>query len=331
MTTRIRRNRALRRLSAALQAILPAVCVAAAGCQAPPRAASTAPASAPTTTQWSLRGWSGTQIRTEHWVVNTTTTDPHWMDDLPQFVEAAYGQYQTLVPAPRTSRALTLYLFDNAVQWEDYVDPLGIGRSDVDLLAQVSGISHKDVTAAYVGAEPTETLSSIAHAGMHQYLWLHDAGDAPLWVREGLATLCEGFDQRKDRFMFEPRFNGKRWHQARLAILNRSLFDLETLLDLEGFEKSGEPYMAARIYLAELWGLMVFLEDSRQYQKGTQQMRTDLADGTFRLKVRGYIAASSGPMSPGQAAFRLYITEDLDKFEREFRDWLPGYVALRNF
>ncbi len=75
------------------------------------------------------RQFKGQEIRTEHWIIYTTTTSPEWMDQLPVFVEACYAQYQLLVPAPDTSRCLTLYLFANSVQWEDYAALRGVSRS----------------------------------------------------------------------------------------------------------------------------------------------------------------------------------------------------------
>ena len=283
---------------------------------------------APTTTQWSYRQVKGLQIRTEHWVIYTTTTAPKWMDQLPTFVEGCYEQYQQLMPAPDTSRSLTLYVFANGVQWEDFAATRSVPRTNIDVQAQLGGFTQRDVSAVYDSAAAADVLRAIAHEGMHQYLWQHCPAEPPMWVGESLATLAEGFEQRGERFVFEPRYNSRRFEQARLAIQKKWWLDLHDLLTPEGLGKMPNPNVAARTYLAQLWTLATFLQNDRQYGKGFEQMRLDLSSDTFKLKLQGYIAAGPEGLTPGQAAFRLYITEDETLFWQRYWDRTIRYLNL---
>lgn len=299
---------------------------AIAGCTPHPRPVPvTMPA--PTTTQWSQRQLHGLEIRTEHWVVYTTTMTPYWVENLPTFIEACYAQYQTLVPAPDGARSLRLYVFDNAMQFDDFAAKMGVPKASLDLQSQLGGFTQRDVSAVYV-QRPIDTLRAIAHAGMHQYLWQHSAADVPTWVSEGLATLAEGFDPREHRFVFEPRYNDRRFSQARLAIQKKWLLDLHTLLTLEDYRKIPNPDVAARTYLAELWTLVTFLQNSKDYQKGFEQLRRDIASDAFQLKLQGYLAAGKEPLSPGEAAFRLYITDQDAVFWQQYYDKTIQYLNL---
>lgn len=305
------------------------------GCAAPRQ-----PLAAPTTTQWSYRSYKGLQIHTAHWVIYTATTEPRWVDSLPPFAEAAYQHYQALVPAPATSRALALYVFANSLQWEDYGRLMGVPQNEVTVLGQLTGFARKDTAAVYVSSEPAYTFSAIGHVGMLEYLWLHDAGDAPLWVREGLATQAEGFDEQQDesllcpgqttriRYVFDPKFNARRANQLRVAMQQKRLFNLDDLLSVEDFSKSPNPQISAQTYLAQLWAMMVFLQESKEYRRGFEQMRLDLASGALQQKVQGHLTGGKEGMTSGQAAFRVYITQDAGAFQARFTDWSMKYVGM---
>jgi hypothetical protein len=298
------------------------------GCTPHPRPVP-ATMSAPTTAPWHYRQHLGTEIRTEHWIVYTTASarSLKWMDSLPTFLEACYSQYEILVPAPDASRSLTLYLFANGIQWDDYAAKMGVPPTSIDVLSQVGGFSQQDVSAVYV-TSPLATLRAIAHEGLHQYLWQHGRTDLPTWVSEGLATLAEGFVQQDKQFVFEPRFNDNRFQQARAGVQRSNWLDLHSLLTLEGFDKTPTPAIAARTYLAQVWTLAAFLQNDQYYQKGFEQLRRDLATDSFNLKMQGYMAAGKDGLTPGEAAFRLYITEDESTFWTRYYDKTIQYLSI---
>jgi hypothetical protein len=299
---------------------------ALAGCTPHPRPVPVV-ASAPTTSEWSYRQFRGTQIRTEHWVIYTTTMEPSWMDRLPRFVEACYSQYKALVPAPDTSRSLALYLFANGVQWDDFAAMQGVPRTSIDVQSRLGGFSHKGVSAVYLDS-PANTLRAIAHTGMHQYLWRHSPAQPPTWVDEALATLAEGFDWRGRTFRFEPRFNDWRFEEARAAIQRDWLLDLHTILTLDGLAKLPNPQTAAKTYLAQLWTIAVFLQNDRHYRKGFEQLRQDVSTDTFQRKMEGYMAAGKEAITPGEAAFEFYITQDQPLFWTRYYDKTVQYLNL---
>lgn len=296
-------------------------------------------ASEPTVSPWSYRNAEGVQIRTDHWTIYAATQDKRQVDDLGPFVEAAYQQYQRLVPAPATSRALTLYIFDTSAQWHDYARLMGLQDGHISIAGRLNGFAQKDTAAVYLSRERAFTLGTIGRVGMLEYLWLHDAGDAPLWVRQGLATMCEGFNAQQEgsilapakmvrtRYVFDPKYNGKRMNQLRVAIQKNWLYDLETLVAIEDFASSPNPQVSVEAYLAQVWALMVFVQEEPQYRKGFERMGRDLVDGSLPLKVQGYLAADDG-RSPGAAAFHFYITDDLTTFQKKFTAWLMNYAKI---
>ncbi len=283
--------------------------------------------SAPTVRQWSEGRFTGTEIRTEHWVIHTTSTQPYWIEALPVFVEGCYAQYQHLVPAPANSRALKLYVFETALQLDAFAAMVDAPRDGLDQRSNLGGFAHKGLSAVYI-QQPGETLRAIAHTGMQQYLWYHAASDLPTWVSQGLSVLAEGFDQRDGRFVFEPRYNYQRYSQARVAFQKGWLMDLEALIEPEGrLGDTPNPTVAAQTYLAQLWAMMALLQ-RKPHEEGFEQLRRDITSDAFALKVRGYIAASEQPLSPAEAAFRLYVTEDLAAFRRAYRNHLVKSLNL---
>ena len=78
----------------------------------------------------------------------------------------------------------------------------------------------------------------------------------------------------------------------------------------------------------------------RKYDDAFERLRSELGTDRMRQAVSGYIAAyptSHGhPMSPGEALFRAYITEDFERFSAEYGVWLkkvsqPGQDPWRLF
>ena len=71
---------------------------------------------------WSFRKISGTKLSTEHFDIHSTLRDHQLQQALPEFLEAAYDQYSTLLPPPASGegKRLQTYVLNDRSQWDLY-------------------------------------------------------------------------------------------------------------------------------------------------------------------------------------------------------------------
>jgi len=278
--------------------------------------------------EWSYQDIPGKQLRTEHWMIYTTCREDFWTESLPAFLEACYDYYKGLVPVPADSaRLMKLYLLDNRLEWEVFTRKFVGKRAGLYLKIRHGGYTRRDTSVVYRTSRGA-TLSVISHEGMHQYLWQHGAIRIPAWIGEGLATLCEGFRQEGDKFIFAPGANPFRFGDLRRAIRNDALIELPRLLTISAGDVIAKADSSSSVYYAELWAMMRFLREARPYRAGFRKLCAELCSEQFPVKIRGYIAAHERPIPPGEAAFRLYITDDLQTFWVRFREYAARLAGL---
>ena len=71
---------------------------------------------------WPAGGPSGKRLTTEHWDIRTTIRDDGFLDLLPEFMEAAYRQYEKLFPnmEKKDRRPLRVFLFQTRGEWDAF-------------------------------------------------------------------------------------------------------------------------------------------------------------------------------------------------------------------
>jgi len=283
---------------------------------------------------WSFEQSEGTRLTTEHFDLFTTIRDAQLRDYLPGFLEATYRQYTRLLPSPGGQQSrLQTYLFADQRQWDRFARTRFPERYHVYSRIQVGGFAEGGTCVVYNLNPRSYTLSVMAHEGMHQYFGSRFDQRLPAWLNEGLACYCEGFDVRDGRPVFTPLQNTVRLNSLREALSGDALLPLNELLATD----AGQVIVQSRsrhttAYYAQAWGLVVFLQHGAKgaYAAGFRAMLDDVAAGRLSAKARAarVAAGAAETMSFGEAVFQACVTDDLDGFEKRFREYL---VELAGF
>jgi len=279
---------------------------------------------------WKLGPWEGQKLVTDHYEVYTTVTDPTLVQTFPELIERAYEYYKQLVPPARQpAEPMKVYLLATRAQWAYMTRRLTGPRAEAFLKIHYGGFSEGGVSNIQYVSHPA-TFPLLAHEGLHQYLHhcVHPA--VPAWVNEGLATLCEGQRWTGSGLKeFDPAYNPVRRNQLAEAMLKNRLFPLKKLLSTNAGEVVHETSSRVATYYAQVWMLVLFLQEGEggKYAPAFRQLRETLGSGELddRLRVE-QIWAEGKAVSPGEALFRSFITDDLDTFEHEYIAFLRARV-----
>ena len=79
---------------------------------------------------------------------------------------------------------------------------------------------------------------------------------------------------------------------------------------------------------------MVFLTRPARdnaYRDGFLRLLEELGTDEMDRKARAFLAADTdGKMSRGEAIFRAYVSDDLERFNQEYQAWLLAFLALES-
>ena len=309
--------------------LLLAAAMLAAGCAT---ATSRPVSSAARSESWTFAGSPGQCLQTEHYRVYTTSDNRMLLTRLPEFMEAAYGQYCALTGLPATAadqKPMNVYLFATRNQWAVFTRQITGAQSDVFLQIQNGGYSFRG-TGVYWDMGNVATYSVAAHEGMHQFLFARLRDGLPAWAEEGLATQMEGFEVTSDRVQFTPQRNNGRMNSLRGVILSGKWIDLNKLLSTDaGDYVSG---IGAPDYYAQLWALVLFLRSDGRYRQGLERMVSDAAQGRLRAEMQVPEQMGRGreyTRSVGLPVFQRYISADLPAFQKQFRDFAHKAAQMK--
>ncbi|NOX58417.1 MAG: DUF1570 domain-containing protein [Planctomycetes bacterium] len=282
---------------------------------------------------WSVGGMSGTKLSTEHFDIHSTLTDSQLQAALPSFLEAAYDQYHSLLPAPESStKRLQTYVFNNRAQWELFAKKKYPRRYPVFQKISAGGFAVGNECVVYY-IRRTYTLSVLAHEGMHQYFANYFSARLPAWLNEGLATYCESYELPSDGTKFTPRRNSFRLNALREAMTSDAIFPLRAMLSTDAGKviNQGRARLT-KTYYAQAWAMICFLRhgEKGKYAGGFQDMLDAIVDGKLSQAGRagGHQTQQSRSAKYGEGVFRAYITEDLETFEKQFNDYLYDLVGF---
>ena len=245
---------------------------------------------------------------------------------IPDLVERAYTFYQRLVPpAHAPAERMKVYLLATRNQWATVTKRLTGPRAEVFLCVRNGGFSDNGVSIIQF-VEPAITGPLLAHEGFHQYLHCCVDPAVPAWLNEGLAVVCECQRWSYTRLVdFDPHFNLTRQSRLAEAINRDRLFPLEELLQTNAGNVVQETSTKVGTYYAQLWGLMLFLKEGEngKYAAGFERLRRELATPAPAQHLRAeQIWSPSGAITPGEALFHSYISDDLPMIEREYTRYL---------
>ncbi|UCG17342.1 MAG: hypothetical protein JSV19_04780 [Phycisphaerales bacterium] len=303
--------------------------VVLAGCSPVPEA----PPFSLTEEDWSYGRHAGKRLVTDHFEIYTTLTDADLRDVLPLFLESAYRQFTSLVPPPaEPDPKLQTYVFGNRAQWDRYVRQNFPARYPVYARISAGGFAEQNKCVVYY-IRRIYTLSVVAHEGFHQYLGALFPVPVPAWVNEGLACYCETFQFKKGVPVFTPTDNAFRLNSLRQSLAGDTLIPLKEMLGTDAGKVIIRSQSAmTRAYYAQAWALVCMLRHglNGKYRAGFDALCADIGTRESHVRARAAQIAAPDPSetSFGEAVFRAYITNDLETFEREYRQYLRTVAAF---
>jgi len=286
-----------------------------------------------TTEQWSFRGSTGTMLVSQHYILRTTCSSKPLVNSMPAFLETCWKAYAELVPCETSpEKPLETYLFQTRWQWERFTEEFSPERAETYKRIRSGGYSERGITVSYYGSRRT-TLSTLAHEGLHQYLEATRGNRIPAWINEGLAARFEAFDLDAHNCpIFTPDKNYLRLNHLREAMRTKSLAPLKDILATHaGIEIQKQTSRVANYY-AQVWSMILFLlqpASMNPYHDGFRRLLNDLGTDTMVRNTKAYLAADTdGNMSEGEAVFRSYVTDDLEKFQADYEAFLRKLLQM---
>ncbi len=246
-------------------------------------------------------------------------------------METAYAQYTDILSPPpdRPPHRLTTYLLRARDEWDRFSRRFYPQRYNTYARISYGGYAEQDTAVLYYDSQRAYTLSVMAHEGWHQYLYSVAATPIPAWLNEGLACYCEAFEMQDETPVFTPRRNTFRLNHLREALAGNGLIPLREILATDAGRVLDQN--KARPYYAQVWALAVYLRHGERgkYAAGLERLLADLVAGELTRRAGGARLGTARPadVSPGEAVFIAYISDDLDEFERGFQAFAIDLAA----
>ncbi len=283
-----------------------------------------------------LEDGEGEVIYTEHYRIYSTILDDDLDQDLPGFMEAALEQYQLLtgLGTPETEDRLPMYVLGTRSEWASLTQHR-FGSTEIASQLRRGGYTVGGVCALWdIGFTPT--LSVAAHEGMHQFLYYQTQTRLPMWAEEGLCSVMEGHDVYNHTVRFTPEDNVHRYIDLRELIIGSDWVPIRELLPMTSRDavQLGDGAVG---YYGQLWSLILYIRSEPAYRAGFERMIAAAAEGTLHQAV-GLSAADMRRLEHlsdeyneriATKAFRYYITDDLDTFERGWKTYARKLVDIR--
>ncbi len=272
---------------------------------------------------WTYENADGQTVRTRHYRIFTTETDPLLAGRLPSFLEDALQHYRTAItPLPPPDLRLDCYLMDNRPQWARLTQRLLGSRAAPFLRIRRGGFATRGV-GVYYDLGPFDTLAIAAHEGWHQYTQRVFKDRLPTWLEEGIAAYMEGHRWKGDTPVFLPWANMERFDRLRAARAGGAILPLEDFLAASGAASVGED--SGLDFYAQAWALTHFLAQERR--PGLARLLGDAAEGRLTRNARAFAQRRPQPIRSqadlSRALFEAYFA-DLATAQREFDAFLDA-------
>ncbi len=277
---------------------------------------------------WQNEYGPGLKLTTAHYEIFTTLLEPLMLSQVPGFVESAYRGYNSQLPEPiETTIKLTVYLFAERKQWEDFTKSFTGPQAPMYLKIKVGAYYLKGACVTYnIGRE--RTFSVIGHEGWHQFNKRHFKFRLPSWIDEGIAMLFETNRYEQGLFYFEAGRNLSRLGGLKQTLMNDKMIPLKRLIAMnpgEAIVTSDETVMA---FYSQSYALVRFLreEDYGKRLGNYRQLLLDGLNGKWPLEKQGRRIAGDRniPMTVwwnraiGTKLFEYYIGDDFNQIEKEY-------------
>ncbi len=285
------------------------------------------------TEEWSFGNTKGSRLITRHYILHTTCKSKPLIASMPGFLESCWEAYAELVPCQTVpDQPLHTYLFQSRWEWDDFTEQFAPQRAETYKRIRSGGYSERGVTVSHYGSRRS-TLSTLAHEGLHQYLEATRGNRIPAWLNEGLATRFEAFDLDSDnRPIFTPEKNYLRLNHLRAAYAAKGLLPMRDVLGTHAGIEIQKQSADVATYYAQVWSLTLYLLQpprKNPYHDGFRRLLDELGTDAMVRNARAYLATDTdGKMSEGEAVFRSYVTEDLDRFQADYETFVRRLVQF---
>lgn len=284
---------------------------------------------------WSHEGADGKVIATPNYKVFTTSNKSFITDNMPAFLEAAFGHYTTsLGTLPPSGSTMEVYLLDTRSQWEAMTRRFMGEQADTYLRIQKGGFTSEGRAILYdIGRR--DTFAITAHEAWHVYTQRTFKNPLPVWLEEGIACYMEGFrwdTNNADKPRFLPWANFERFDQLRWGVRGERLMTLEQLTRSTPQQLIAQDPNAALFYYAQVWALVHFLNESEdgKYRAQLQTLLKDAAAGQILPRIRREIGDRAASIyayrKRGVDILALYFGKSAEEMQPEFKAFLDKIV-----
>lgn len=285
------------------------------------------------TEAWRFGSSSGEVIRTRHYRIFTTETNPVIKRRMAQFVEYALAHYRSAVTElPPPPRRLDTYLMDNRTQWEQLSLRLMGPQAEEVTKLQRGGYASGGI-GVYYDLGLYDTLAIAAHEGWHQYTQRTFRDPLPPWLEEGMATFMEGHRWTQSRTRFLPWANLDRFESLREGFNDGNLMPLAELLNAKPQDHLTDVDGGLLRFYGQVWALTHFLHEGAggRYRSSLDELLTDAAAGRMRHRLLDELGDEAGRRAllsrGGPEIFAVYFNDDIEEASAQYDAFIAQVVA----
>jgi hypothetical protein len=283
------------------------------------------------TETWADHDPQGKILKTPHYEVHTTISDPEVLEKLPQVLEGAYSQYQAFVIGPQQTRPMKCYVFAKRAEWAQFTTQHTGADAAIYLQITRGGYTIGDwFVSYYVGENATYSVTS--HEGWHQYVARHFKGRLPPFLEEGTACMFENVKFSGNLPRWDLSLNPNRALGLRNAIEDRKLWPLDKLVTMHAGDVVRLPGDRIEAFYSQDWAFARFLWEYNDgaYRPKFKKMLAEIAAGT--VHEPGGIRRPGNLWSPSSVKPMIehYMGKSLAELDMEYQDFIRK-VAYEQF
>lgn len=287
------------------------------------------------TAPWTLDLAPGEIISTLHFRIYTTSRKSVLIDNMPAFLETAFSHYTSaLLPLPRPSNPMEIYLLDTRAQWERQTQRFMGDGAGPYLQIQRGGFTYDGRGILYdIGRR--DTFAITAHEGWHVYTQSTFKNALPVYLEEGLATYMEGFRWDPASVAvptFFPWANFERFDGLRNAVRNNRLMPLSKIAVSTPQQLITNDPDSALVYYAQVWALIHFLNEGENglHAAKLRTLVSDAASGrlvpTIRKSLGDRAASAYAYRRRGVDLLKLYFDQSPEEMDAAYTAFVNSIV-----
>jgi hypothetical protein len=274
--------------------------------------------------QWTNGDLTGSAIVTQHYVIYTTITDQHLLEQLALVMEGALQQYQQVAPGVAVSdRLMECYVFADRRQWAQFTREKTGDDASLYLRIMRGGYTVGDRYVAYYIGD-AGTLSVAAHEGFHQFAGRNFKMRIPPFLEEGLASMFENIQWDHGRPTWDLANNLNRLSSVRTGASAGKLVLLEELAGMHAGQVVNGPAAGISAFYGESWAFARFLlsQENGKYRPRLQRLLADAAAGRLEGVIPRPTDAVFWHPASAKPLLERYLQVDLKTLDGEFLAYL---------